>query len=366
MDNGNFYDYNIDTNLLKELSEADGISGFEKEVSKVLGKYFNIYADEITYDNLGSIIGIKKGQDSGPKVMICAHMDEVGFMVREIDENGYIKLLPIGGWWGHVLPSQILRVTTSSGNKIKGVVGSRAPHSMLAEEKEKVIPPLDLFLDLGVSSKEEVEKLGVKIGDMVTPDTNFQIMNNENYFIGKAWDDRIGNAITIEVLKELKRFNHNSNLYFVGTVQEEVGIRGARTSTHKIKPDIAIAIDVTTAKDTPMDKNGLKLGCGVVVSVYDSMTIGNKNFIKEIEKICDEMKLNINYDFMTNGGTDAGNIHKSFEGIISLTLSVPTRYMHSSNLIVHRNDYIQTIKLITEFCKRLDFGLLNKIKYDNF
>lgn len=362
MNNTNFCDYDLDINLLKELSEADGISGFEKEVSQVLKKYFDKYADEITYDNLGSIIGIKKG-NSGPKIMICAHMDEVGFMVREIDENGYIKLLPVGGWWGHVLPSQILRVTTSSGNKIFGVVGSKAPHGMPTEEKEKVIPPMDLFLDLGVSSKEEVKNLGIKIGDMVTPDTNFRIMNNNNYLIGKAWDDRIGNAIMVEVLKELKDFNHNCDIYFVGTVQEEVGIRGARTSTHKIKPDIAIAIDVTMAKDTPIDKNGLKLGCGVVVSVYDSMTIGNKNFIKEIEKICDEMGLNINYDFMINGGTDAGNIHKSFEGIISITLSIPTRYMHSSNVIVHKNDYIQTTKLITEFCKRLNFDLLEKIKY---
>lgn len=352
----------VDLNMLKELSEANGISGCEKEVSRVTKKYFEKYSDEIIYDNLGSIIGLKKGSENGPKIMIAGHMDEVGFVVRGIDKNGFIKILPVGGWWGHVLPSQGMIITTKNGEKIKGIVGSKAPHGMPKEEKDKVINPIDLFIDLGVSSKEEVEELGIKIGDMITPDTKFEVMNNPNYLLGKAFDDRIGVAVAIDVLKELSNVEHDANIYAVGTVQEEVGIRGARTATHVVKPDIAFALDVTTAKDTPMEKGDLKLGCGVILSILDASTIANKNLLKHMEDICKKKELDINYDFMVVGGTDAGNIHKSLDGVISMTLSIPTRYMHSHSLLIHRKDYVQTVKAIAEFCKRVNLEILNDIK----
>ena len=140
LNNKNIYD--VDLEMLKELSEADGIAGCEKEVSRVMKKYLEDCADEIFYDNLGSIIGLKKGEENGPKIMITGHIDEVGFIVRSIEENGYVNLLPVGGWWGHVLPAQRLRITTSEGNKIIGVVGSRAPHGMTADEKSKVVAPI--------------------------------------------------------------------------------------------------------------------------------------------------------------------------------------------------------------------------------
>lgn len=352
----------VDLNMLKELTEADGISGCEKEVSRVIKKYLEKYADEISYDNLGSIIGLKNGEADGPRIMIAGHMDEVGFMVRDIDDNGYIKLLPVGGWWGHVLPSQTMVITTEDGRKIKGVIGSRAPHGMTADEKSKVIVPMNLFMDLGVENKSEVEALGVKIGDMITPDTKFEVMNNPNYLIGKAWDDRIGAAVAIDVLKELKKSKHKANVYAVGTVQEEVGLRGARTATHNIKPDIAFALDVTTAKDTPMDKGDIKLGGGVILSILDSSTLANNGLLQKLEEICERLGLDINYDCMVAGGTDAGNIHKTFEGVITMTLSIPTRYMHSHRLVIHRKDYVQTVKAIAEFCKVLDNEMLDEIQ----
>lgn len=357
--------YDVDLEMLKEISEADGISGCEKEVSRVMKKYLEKYADEIKYDNLGSIIGIKKGKEDSPKIMIAAHLDEVGFIVRSIDKDGYIKLLPVGGWWGHVLPSQKLRITTESGRKIVGVVGSRAPHGLSSKEKEKVILPKDLYLDLGVDNKEEVEALGIQIGDMITPDTKFEVMNNPNYLLGKAWDDRIGLAVAIDVLKELEGINHEANIYSVGTVQEEVGIRGARTATANIKPDIAFALDVTTAKDTPLDKGGEKLGGGIVLSVLDSLSLANRGLLAKLESIAREIGLDINYDFMEAGGTDTANIHKSFDGIIAMTLSIPTRYMHSHSLIIHRRDYVETVKLIAEFCKRVNTELVEEIRLNN-
>lgn len=352
----------VDLQMLKELTEADGISGCEKEVSRVMKTYLDRYADEISYDNLGSIIGLKKGKETGPKIMIAGHMDEVGFMVKGIDDNGYVKLLPVGGWWGHVLPSQEMIITTSLGEKILGVVGSRAPHGMSQEEKSKVIKPGDLFLDLGVDTREQVEALGVQIGDMITPNTKFQVMNNPNYLLAKAWDDRIGGAVAIDVLKNLQGSEHEANVYAVGTVQEEVGLRGARTATHKTNPDIAFALDVTTAKDTPMDKGDINLGGGVILSILDSSTLAHRGLLNKMEDICEDIGIDINYDCMVAGGTDAGNIHKTFQGVITMTLSIPTRYMHSHRLVIHRKDYVDTVKAITEFCRRIDSDMLEEIR----
>lgn len=355
----------INLNILKELSEADGIAGCEKEVSRVMKKYMEDCTDEIEYDNLGSIIGIKKGSENGPKIMISAHMDEVGFLVKGITSDGFIKLLAIGGWWNHVLLCQELVVTTKKGNKIKGIVGARAPHGMSKEKKTTVLDSNDLFLDLGVESYEEVKNLGISIGDMVTPFTKFTEMNNKNYLMGKALDDRMGCGIAIEVLKSLKNKKHDANIYVVGTVQEEVGIRGARTATNVIKPDIAFAIDVTTAGDTPLESEGIKLGCGVTITNLDSLTIAHKGLLEKVKKICKEKNIDFTNDFMIAGGTDACNIHKSFDGIITMTLSIPTRYMHSHRLIIHRKDYIDTIRLLSEFCMEINNRYFEHIRIKN-
>lgn len=325
-------------------------------------KWVEPYADEITYDNLGSLVALQKGDKDGVKVMIAGHMDEVGFMVCDIDKDGYIKMLPVGGWWGHVLPSQTLVVTTREGKRYQGVVGSSAPHGLPKDVKEKVIHPTKLFLDMGVESREEIYELGIQIGDMITPDTKFTVMNNPNYLMGKAWDDRLCAAMVVDVMRLLHKEKHSANLYGVGTVQEEVGLRGARTAANMLHPDVAIALDVTTSMDTPMDKGVNGIGKGVVLSVMDAGIIANKNFLHEMEKICKDLDLDINYDMMTVGGTDADNIHKAHDGVVTMTLSIPTRYMHSHRLIIHRKDYWQTVLLMAEFVRRVDRDLLNKLK----
>lgn len=358
-------DFNeIDLDLLKQLSEADGIGGMEREVSRIVTSYGKDYSDDIQYDNLGSIILKSSGKNktNGPKIMLSSHMDEVGFMVRSITAEGYVNLLPVGGWWGHVMPAQEMTITTNDAEKIIGVVGSRAPHGLASEVKEKVIQPMDLYLDLGVTSKQAVEQLGVSIGDMITPNVSFREMNDSNYLMGKAWDDRCCVGVGLEVLKNLSESDHEADIYFAATTQEEVGIRGARTAVHTIKPDVAIALDVTTATDTPFDNKGMRLGDGVVLSVLDSLTIGNSGLVQMMEEIVNDLSLDVRYDFMTVGGTDACNIHKMMEGVVSMTLSLPTRYMHSPRLIIHKEDYIQTIKLVTEFCRRLNWEKLNQLK----
>lgn len=352
----------IQLDLLKELSEAHGISGNEKEVSRIMKRRLEPYVDHIEYDNLGSIIALKKGQADGPKLMIAAHMDEVGFMVRSIDEQGFLKMIPVGGWWGHVLPSQVLVVTTKEGKQYRGVVGCSAPHGLAKEVKEKVIQPMDLFLDLGVENKQEVEALGIAIGDMITPDTKFEVMNNPNYLMGKAWDDRLCTAMIIDAMRLLEKEAHICNIYGVGSVQEEVGLRGARTTAHQIRPDVAIALDVTVSMDTPTDQGVNGLGKGVVLSIMDAGIFANKKLLKTMEEIAKEIGLDINYDMMENGGTDADNIHKAYDGVVCMTLSIPTRYMHSHRLIVHRKDYWQTVQLLVAFAKKLNWDMVKEFQ----
>jgi putative aminopeptidase FrvX len=352
----------IDLALLKRLSEADGIPGREREVSRIIAEYGQTLALESQYDNLGSIILKAAGCGQGPKVMLASHLDEVGFMVRSITEEGYLNLLPVGGWWGHVMPAQEMTVTTETGQKYRGIVGARPPHGLSKTEKAQVMSPIDLYLDLGVSSKAFVEEMGIQIGDMITPFVTFQTMNDPNYFAGKAFDDRCCVAVGLEVLRQIKEMDHQATVYFAGTVQEEVGIRGARTAVHAIQPDIAIALDVTASTDTPLEQGTMRLGQGVTLAVLDGLTIGNKGLVALMETIVADLQLDVAYDFMTIGGTDACNIHKMLDGVVTMAISIPTRYMHSPRLLIHRKDYVQTIQLITEFCRRVDWEDLQKMR----
>ncbi len=352
----------VDLELLKAVSEVAGIGGCERQVSRLVKERLADSVDTIGYDNMGSIICLKKGQKDGPKLMISAHMDEVGFMVRSMTSEGFLNLLPVGGWWGHVMPAQEMKVTTSTGQEYVGVVGSRAPHGMPQAEKDKVMAPMALYLDLGVASQAEVVELGIEVGDMITPYVSFRELANPDYLMGKAWDDRICLAVAMTVMQNLAQEATAADIFMVGSTQEEVGIRGARTAVHVIKPDIAIALDVTTAKDTPLDQGGIKLGCGVILSVLDSLTLANRRLLEKMETLGIGLDLSINYDYMTEGGTDACNIHKALEGVVTMTLSLPTRYMHSSRLVVHRKDFCQTVELLTEFCKQLDWELLKELQ----
>ncbi|MGL5978612.1 MAG: M42 family metallopeptidase [Erysipelotrichaceae bacterium] len=355
----------VDLKMLQELSEADGISGNEKEATRVMKQYLEGYADEFHYDNLGSLIALKKGAEDGPRIMIAGHVDEVGFIVKSIDDNGFVRITPIGGWWAHVLPSQGMILTTRDGKKLDGVIGCRAPHGLPADVRNKVMDLNDLFLDLGVESKADVLALNVNIGDMITPDTKFKVLNNPNFLMGKAWDDRIGAAVAIDVVRNLQGVNHEANVYAVGSVQEEVGLRGAKTSAAFVKPDIAFALDVTIANDTPNSPAGMKMGAGLVLAMMDASHLTHRGLFEKVEAIAMDLGLDINYDAMTAGGTDTGEIHKYGEGVIAMTLSLPSRYIHSHRSLIHRKDYVQTVEVITEFIKRCDRAMLEEIRTFN-
>ena len=348
--------------FLKELTEAKGISGNEKEASRVMKRYLEGYADSFDYDNLGSLIAIKKGS-SDLKVMLSGHLDEVGFIVSKIEEEGYLRISPVGGWWAHVLPSQKMSVMTYEGKCYMGIVGSIPPHGMKPEVRSKVMEIKDLYIDLGVENKKEVENLGISVGDSVIPYTEFMVMNNPEYVCSKAFDDRIGAAVCVEVMRRLKGEDHPNTLYSVGSVQEEVGLRGARTATYHIKPDVAIAIDVSMSYDVPGGASGdSKLGAGVALSVMDASVIAHKGLLKMMENICKEKNIKYTFDSLVAGGTDSGEINKSFDGVVNMTLSIPCRYFHSHNSVVHLKDYEACVDLLVEFVKRIDESKLNELK----
>lgn len=354
----------MDLNFLKELTEVDGISGYESEVRKLVERKFREFLPEenISYDNLGSIIG-KTGTE-GPKIMLSGHLDEIGMIVTKITDQGFIKFQTIGGWWSQVMLAQQVTITTSEGKKYLGVIGSKPPHILEEEEKKKPFKIDDMFIDLGVRSKEEVVNLGIKVGDMIAPNVKFQVMANEDTLLAKAWDNRIGCAIMLAVLEKLQHENHPNIVYGVGTVQEEVGLRGAKTASNIIKPDISIAVDVGIAKDTPGTDGSTKLGSGPLFLLYDGGLIGHVGLRKLFVETAEEHQIPYQFDYLKRGATDAGAMHLAHAGSPAISLCIPSRYIHSHSSLISKSDFENCVKLVVEVIKKLNRGTVDKITYN--
>ena len=352
--------------MLKDLTDAKGIPGNEREVREVMKKYIEPYADEITYDGLGSLIAKKTGKEGGPKIMVAGHLDEVGFMVTQIDEQGFLRFQTVGGWWSQVMLAQRVTIVTRNGD-VTGIIGSKPPHVLSPEARKKPVEIKEMFIDIGASSREEAEQWGVRPGDMVVPYFEFTVMNNEKMLLAKAWDNRIGCAIAIDVLKQLKAVDHPNVVYGVGTIQEEVGLRGARTATSAIQPDIGFAVDVGIAGDTPgiSEKEALsKMGKGPQIILYDASLVSHKGLRDFVTDVADEQNIPYQFDAIAGGGTDAGSIHLTHNGVPALAITIATRYIHSHAAMLHRDDYENAVKLIVEVIKRLDRETVDKITFE--
>ncbi|MBP2077378.1 M42 family metallopeptidase [Oceanobacillus polygoni] len=342
--------------MFKALTDANGIPGNEKEVRDVFESYIRPFADEITVDNLGSSIAKKVGEANGPKIMVAGHLDEIGFMVTRIDDKGFVYFQTVGGWWNQVMLAQRVTIMGSKGD-VTGVIGSKPPHILSAEARKKPYEIKDMFIDIGASSKEEAAEFGVKPGDSVVPYFEFTPMKNEKLLLAKAWDNRIGLAIAIEVLKRLKDEEHPNVVYGVGTIQEEVGLRGAKTSAHAIQPDIGFAVDVGIAGDTPGIRESEadnKLGEGPQIVLYDASMVSHKGLRDLVVKTADEKDIPYQFTSIAGGGTDSGSIHLTGNGVPSLSITIATRYIHSHAGILHRDDFENAVKLIVEVIKKLD------------
>ncbi len=341
--------------LLKEITDLPGIPGFEHQVSKYIRKELEGYA-EFSSDNLGSIICKKVGQEDGPKIMLSGHMDEVGFMVKRITDTGFITFTPLGGWWNQVMLGQRVHVIGRKGT-VEGLIGSKPPHILGMEERKKTVDIADMFIDIGAKDKDDALQTGIRPGDPIVPYSEFVVMNNEENLMAKAWDDRIGCALFIQLLQKLADIKHPNIVYGVGSVQEEVGLRGARTSAQKIKPDIGVALEVAIAGDMPgvkEDKAQSKLGKGPVVLLYDRSMIPNVKLRDYLIDSAERAKVPYQFDLMEAGGTDAGSIHLTHSGVPSIVIGIPTRYIHSHYGIINREDYDNTLKLLVEFVVGLD------------
>jgi len=349
--------------LLKELTMLNGIPANEKQVRKYMEDKVSKLG-EISFDNLGSIIVKKEGIVDGPRIMVAGHMDEIGFILTEVTKEGYVKFIPAGGWWGHVVLSQQFVITTDTGKEIRCVAGSKPPHILEAEERKKVVDLSNMYLDLGVNNKEEALALGIKVGDMITPYIEYTPLNNPKFLLSKAFDNRIGIALAIEVLENLQNEKHPNVYYGVGTVQEEVGLRGAGTSAYKVTPDIGIALDVTIAHDYPGGTFETKLGMGPCLMIYDSSMVGHVPLRKYTEKLADELGIPYQLSYLKAGGTDAGKIHMNHSGCPSIAVCLPCRYLHSHTSIIHEDDYENAVKLVTELVKRLDQKTIDEITYN--
>ena len=348
--------------LLRELTEAFGISGYEDDVIKILKSHFAVRA-EIIRDRIGSIIAKKPGTSERPKIMFAAHMDEIGFLVQEITKEGFIKFLPIGGWWSGNLPGLRVKIKTKKEQLVPGVIGLKPIHEMTPEEQKKLPDLENMYIDVGAAKKfHPKEKLGIRPGDPIVPAAEFEQLANGDLFLAKAWDDRVGCALLLDLLDNLVATDHPNTVYLAGTVQEEVGLRGAKTSAFTIAPDIGFALDVSICRDTPGNNNDAveKLGAGVAILVYDRTMIPHSKLKEFVCELADQN--NIPYHLTSiRGGYDTGTIHLTNFGVPCLALGVPCRYVHSSGSIISLEDYENVLNLITLIVKNLNAEVLQQI-----
>ena len=341
--------------LLRELTEAHAVSGHEDEVRA-------IFVDEL--ENSGELSSDRNGSvfcetgDSGPRVLVAGHMDEVGFMVQNITPCGFLQFVAIGGWWEHQLLSQRVEILTRNGDKILGVVASRPPHFLPDAQRHQVMSIDQMFIDIGAeSARDAVEHFGVSLGDPIAPVSAFTPLAREDWFMAKAFDNRVGMAGTIQAGQILSQSMHPNRLILCGTVQEEVGLRGARTAAHFAKPDVAIILEGPPADDAPgfsrAECQG-RLGGGVQIRLFDPTAIANPRLARLAIDTARELGIAHQVTVRRSGGTDAGSFHLANDGVPCVVLGVPARYIHSHNAIIDLNDYLQLLSLTIALVRRLD------------
>jgi endoglucanase len=341
--------------LLQELTDAHSVPGHEDEVRAIFVDELED-CGELATDRNGSVFCETDG--SGPRVMIAGHMDEVGFMVQNITLDGFIQFVPLGGWWEHNLLSQRVEILTRSGEKVLGVVSSRPPHFLPEAQRRQVIRIDSLFIDIGAASRREAEEeFGISLGDPIAPSSAFTPMSREDYFLAKAFDNRVGMAGVIQVGQILSGSAHPNRLILCGTVQEEVGLRGAKTAAAFSKPDVALILEGPPADDTPgfnrADSQG-RLGGGVQIRMFDPTAIANPRLARLAIDIARAENIPHQVTVRRNGGTDAGSFHLANHGVPSIVLGVPARYIHSHNAMIDINDYLHLLTLVIALVRRLD------------
>ena len=342
---------------LKALVETPSPSGHEDLIREKVMEMLAPYADEIRVDPLGNLIAVKRGSGKG-RLMIAAHMDEIGLMINYVTKEGFLKFVPIGGWSDRILPAQRVLIRTRNGGFIRGVIGSKPPHIMKKEEADKVIPMKELFIDIGVTSREEAEKLGVGIGSVAVIERDMARLGNGDIVTARAFDDKVGLAVMIETMKALA--DTEVSVYAVATVQEEVGLKGARVAAHAISPHIGIALDVTVASDVhgvPEEQQIAKVGAGPAIKIMDGRSgsglIAHPGVRKMLIEVAEKNNIPYQLEVLPGGTTDAAAIQLTKDGVPVSTISIPTRYIHSPVEVLSLNDATNAAKLLKHFIEEL-------------
>jgi putative aminopeptidase FrvX len=348
--------------LLQRLSNAFGPSGFEEPVRKLMVAEMKPYSTSLRFDGMGSIIA-EQGSD-GPRVMVDAHMDELGGMVRRISPNGLLTMQMLGGWFDQALVDQRWIILGSKG-PVYAITGIRDIHVVPLADRNQVFPRDSLFLDVGAKAADDVRKMGISPGDPIVPDSPFRVLNGTDNYLGKAWDDRLGCAAIIEAMRRLAKEPHSNHLFYAITTQEEIGLRGAHTAADVIKPDIGIALEAGVTGDVfpgHPEESQVKLGEGPAIFLYDASELPNRKFARFVKDTAAAANLPLQYDLVTGYGDDSAEIQKSNGGVPTVNLVVPVRYTHTHNGIMNRQDFDQMVNLLVTLLQHLDAPTVARIR----
>jgi len=348
--------------LLQTLADAPGPSGFEEPVRKIMVERMRPFTDRISFDGMGSVIAVQG--TTGPRIMLDAHMDELGGVVRRITPDGYLSMQMLGGWLDQALIDQRWTIIGAKG-VVRAVTGIRDVHLVSAEERTRVYSRDSILLDVGAKNAAEVRDMGIEPGAPVVPDAPFAVMNGTQNYLGKAWDDRVGCAVLIEVMRRLARVPHPNQIFYAATVQEEIGLRGAHTASDVIKPDIGIAIEGGVTRDTPgtrPDESQEVLGGGPGIFLYNSSELPNNKFVALVKATANAASIPLQYEFVQGYGDDSAEIQKSNGGVPTVCLMVPVRYTHAHNGIMNRGDFDRTVDLTVALIQKLDAATVARVR----
>lgn len=346
---------------IKELTELQGTSGFEQDVRSYMAENMKPFVDKIEYDGLGGVFGLRE-KENAKRIMVASHMDEVGFMLVNIKDNGMFVVQPLGGWNPYVVSAQRFTLKTKQGD-YPVISSSVPPHLLRGTAGQAAVQVTDILFDGGFDSKEEAESFGVRPGDTIVPDVKTILTANKKNIISKAWDNRYGNVMVLEALEALKDEELNYSLIAGSNVQEEVGLRGAHGSTHKFNPDLFFAVDCSPADDIHT-KNGTygHLGEGTLIRIFDPGMIMLKNMRDFLLDTAETHHIPYQY-YVSKGGTDATAAHTSNNGIPSTVIGVPGRYIHTHQTMFSIKDFEAAREMLIQILKTLDESTINTIIY---
>jgi len=343
--------------LLKALSEAPGPSAFEEDVRRIVVNEFNAVGATIEYDGLGSVLATLPGNTTGPRVMVTAHMDEVGLMVQHITADGFIRVKTLGGILDQALPDQRWTILGRNG-PVMAVSGLRTTHVLPPAQRASVWSLEDTFLDVGALSREEVERMGIRPGDGIAPQSEFVVMANGRY-AGKAWDDRVGLGVMIAAARRIRSegLTLPAQVIWVATTQEEIGLRGAQTAVDKARPDIGISIEAGVSADYPAigpTQAQERLGGGPGIFLLDSSMIPNRKFRDFFFDVAQQARIPLQPNVLTGYGEDGAEIQRYDTGRATVNMTVPTRYLHGHTGVIQRTDFDRAVELLLQVLTRLD------------